>query len=84
MIINQTSLGFGWDEGPNLATARVDHMCGTMTKEGKRFMLVAGGSSITDEHLTDWTTLNYQALIGKNHGHGKNVMICLYLSLQRS
>ena len=28
-----------------MATARVDHMCGTMTKEGKRLILVVGGSS---------------------------------------
>ena len=52
-MINQTILGFGWDEGPNLATARVDPLCGIMTNEGRRFMLVVGGSSNTNENLTD-------------------------------
>ena len=53
MIINQTILGFGWDEGPNLATARVDPLCGMMTKEGKRFILAVGGTPSTGDDLTD-------------------------------
>ena len=64
MIINQTILGFGWDEGPNLATARVDHMCGKMTKEGKRFILAVGGNSNTG-NLTDCEYIELPSIDGK-------------------
>ena len=67
MITNQTILGFGWDEGPNLATARVDPLCGIMTKEGKRFILAVGGtgSSNTDDHLTDCEYIELPSTDGK-------------------
>ena len=36
-----------------MATARVDPLCGIMTKEGKRFILAVGGTSNTGDDLTD-------------------------------
>ena len=65
MMINQTILGFGWDEGPSLASARVDPLCGIMTNEGKRFILAVGGTSSTGGDLTDCEYIELPSIDGK-------------------
>ena len=50
-----------------MATARVDHMCGTMTKEGKRLILVVGGSSngSSNGDQTDCEYMELPTIYGK-------------------